>query len=189
MPLDVNQFSPAVAQLLAAAPACPLGPGTPARERRGELAELSPSEFVAPGPLTDKQAARAALAGLWLRFNFLDESHTISQDLASSTGSYWHGIMHRREPDYGNSKYWFHRVGTHPVFEPLCAEARRLAGEHGPEQKTRFLVEQANWDPFAFVDLCEQAARDKSLAPLCEAIQQAEWELLFSECYWRAIGK
>jgi hypothetical protein len=157
-------------------------------EQRAELGDLSPSELVGPVPVADKEMARAAIAGLWLRFNFLDESHTISQDLHSATGSYWHGIMHRREPDYGNAKYWFHRVRQHPVFEPLCQEARRLTEEHGPERRTKFLAEQANWDPFAFVDLCEQAARDKSLAPLCEAIQQSEWELLFSDCYRRAIG-
>lgn len=159
------------------------------RERRGELADLSPSELVAPQPLVDTQMAKGALAGLWLGFNFLDESHTISQDLPSATGSYWHGIMHRREPDYGNAKYWFHRVGEHPVFELLVPEARRLAGELGDGRRTRFLSEQANWDPLAFVDLCERAARDRSLVPLCEAIQRVEWELLFMDCYWRAIGK
>ncbi len=189
MPLEADQFSPAVARLLAAAPTCPLGPGTPLREQRAQLAELSPSELAAPKPVADEEMARSAIAGLWLRFNFLDESHTISQDLPSTTGSYWHGIMHRREPDYGNARYWFHRVGVHPVFGPLCQEARRLAQEHGPERRTKFLAEQANWDPFAFVDLCEQAARDKSLVALCEAIQQVEWELLFSECTRRAIGR
>jgi hypothetical protein len=189
MPFELNEFSSPVSQLLAAAPTCPLGPGSPVHERRGELAELSPSELVAPQPVTDQEMARAAIAGLWLRFNFLDESHTISQDLHSTTGSYWHAVMHRREPDYGNSKYWFQRVGTHPVFESLCAAARRLAGEIGTDRRTRFLAEQANWDPFAFVDVCQQAARDSTLRPLCEAIQQVEWELLFNDCYWRAMGK
>lgn len=186
---QLPQFSVPVAQLLAAAAICPLGPGMPVRERRGELAELSPSGLVAPRPVADQQMAKGAIAGLWLRFNFLDESHTISQDLNSATGSYWHGIMHRREPDYGNAKYWFQRVGEHPVFGRLSEEARRLADDHGIERQTKFLAEQANWDPFAFVDLCERAARNRSLAPLCEAIQQVEWELLFSDSYWRAVGR
>ena len=51
--------------------------------------------------------AQACLAGLWLYHDFLDESHSISQEIATSTGSFWHGIMHRREPDPSNAKYWF----------------------------------------------------------------------------------
>ena len=59
--------------------------------------------------------AAACLAGLWLHHNFLDESHTLSQDIDTTTGSYWHAIMHRREGDYGNAKYWLHRVGASDV--------------------------------------------------------------------------
>ncbi len=189
MTFDTTEFSPLAARLILAAPAMPLGPGRPVRERHAELEALSPSTLLAPAAVVDPEMALAALAGLWLRFDYLDESHTISQDLHSATGSYWHGLMHRREPDYGNAKYWFHRVGRHPVFVPLCETARDLATALGPDHRTAFLVDQANWDPGRFVDLCQDAARDRTLEPLCVAIQHAEWELLFHNCYWRAIGK
>ena len=45
--------------------------------------------------------AACCLCGLWLLHDFLDESHSLSQEITTDTGSYWHGIMHRREPDYG----------------------------------------------------------------------------------------
>ena len=65
--------------------------------------------------------AEGCLAGLWLLYDFLDESHTISQSLDTLEGSYWHGIMHRREPDYENAKYWFRRVPVHPIHAELAA--------------------------------------------------------------------
>ena len=55
--------------------------------------------------------------------DFLDESHTISQDLPSREGSFWHAVMHRREPDAWNSKYWWRKVGPHPVLDRLVAQA------------------------------------------------------------------
>src|SRR5579864_8970854 len=41
--------------------------------------------------------AAAALAGLWLWLDGLDECHRIVQDIASPTGSFWHAILHRRQ--------------------------------------------------------------------------------------------
>ncbi len=188
MSFDLNSYGPAVAGLLAAAPCNDLGPGSPHEDRRRELAAFSPEELVAPHPLQQREMARAALAGLWLRYDFLDKSHRISQDLSSTTGSYWHGIMHRREPDYGNAKYWFRRVGSHPVFGPLRDAAAQLAGQCTTALPAAALVEQPEWDPFAFVDLCQTAAGGPAeLRTLCMQIQQREWEILFDFCYRQAI--
>ena len=51
--------------------------------------------------------AACCLAGVWLLHDYLDESHTISQRIDTPSGSFWHGIMHRREGDFSNAKYWF----------------------------------------------------------------------------------
>src|SRR5512132_3678170 len=45
------------------------------------------------------RAGEAALAGLYLYFSCLDEAHEIAQPIDTPEGSYWHGIMHRQEPD------------------------------------------------------------------------------------------
>ena len=68
----------------------------------------------------------AVQSGLLLWNDALDASHIISQSIESRTGSYWHGIMHRREPDYSNAKYWFRRVGVHPTYPVLRERALAL---------------------------------------------------------------
>ncbi|MCP5117912.1 MAG: hypothetical protein GY953_44415 [bacterium] len=128
----------------------------------------------------DARAPEAALSGLWLYFSCLDESHRLSQNIASATGSFWHGIMHRQEPDPGNSGYWFRRTGRHPVFEPLAEEAGRIARDY-PD--SGFPV-GGGWDPYAFIDFCEEARRQpgSSKEKLALEIQRAEWQLLFDYC-------
>ncbi len=182
---EPNLYSPVVASLLNVPPN-PLGPGTANLTRRAELARLDCLGLVAPRRLADRIMAQAALAGLWLRHDFLDESHTISQELENETGSYWHAIMHRREPDFSNAKYWFRQVGDHPVFDSLNAWARQIAQVGPPE--AAFLCQQTYWDPLTFVDLCRAASESRVLEALCMQIQLREWELLFDFCYQRACG-
>ncbi len=181
-------YGPAVAALLENAKLNELGPGSGESSMRKQLAALTPATVAAPHALGSRDMALACMAGLWLRHDFLDESHRISQDLDNRTGSYWHGIMHRREPDFSNAKYWFRRVGDHPVFEPLWYTARDLAAEGAAPKAARFLIEQPAWDPFRFVDLCELALDGSGpIRTLCMRIQQCEWELLFDDCYRQAI--
>ena len=184
-----QSYAPAIVELLATAGANDLGPGTPNTVARSALASLTAESLAAPHPVKDRDMARACLAGLWLRHDFLDESHRISQDIENPTGSFWHGIMHRREGDFGNAKYWFRRVGVHPVFKPLAEYGRELAVGGDVSQPAAHLAGQADWDPFAFVDLCERALSTKQpLESLAKKIQQREWELLFDHCYRQAIG-
>ena len=171
-----------------------LGPGSPNEALRPKILALKPESLFSGHKIIDKVAARCCRSGLWLLYDFLDQSHTISQEIETADGSYWHGIMHRREPDYGNAKYWFRRVGQHPIFEPLTAAARELADsakEKLPQSMT-FLREQTTWDPYRFIDLCESLASRKSEGEnaelLARRIARAEWDLLFEHCYRAATG-
>lgn len=172
----------------------PLGPGSPNESLRPKLAALQPESLFPGQKIIDENAARCCLSALWLLHDFLDESHTISQEIETADGSYWHGIMHRREPDYGNAKYWFRRVGPHPIFEPLAAAARELVGSSKDKlpQSMTFLREQATWDPYRFIDLCESLASRKSADEnaelLARRIARAEWDMLFAHCFLAATG-
>jgi hypothetical protein len=126
------------------------------------------------------RAPEAAMSGLWLYFSCLDESHTLSQNIHTPDGSFWHGIMHRQEPDAWNSGYWFRKVGTHPVFPALAEEAARLAAEY---PRAGFAA-GTKWDPFVFIDFAEQARKrpGSDAEQLALRIQRAEWQLLFHYC-------
>jgi hypothetical protein len=189
MQFNPRNYGPAVVALVRHARCNELGPGIADSSLRGALASLVPEAIAAPRALCSPDMALAALAGLWLRYDFLDESHDISQKIDTSTGSFWHGIMHRREPDASNARYWFRRVGDHPIFGELAGAAQQLAAKSEAALPAGFRWVSAPWDSLRFVDLCEQA-RDGSpaLRQLCMRIQQREWELLFDYCYRQAIG-
>ena len=181
-------YSPIVHALVDVGRLPALGPGSPNRAVEFPLTSLTVERAFAPQKVKDFSAAQACLAGLWLLHDFIDEAHAICQDLDTAEGSYWHGILHRREPDFSNAKYWFRRVGRHPIFEPLRAAAADLTRAAGAAKETAFLLEQQSWDPMAFIDLCEKASRGQADEMLSRRIQRREWDLLFEYCCQRAIA-
>ena len=110
-----------------------------------------------------RQTPELAVCGLWLLCGDLNLSHEISQRIETPDGSFWHGIMHRREGDFWNSKYWFRRVGKHPVLKSLAQTP------YGDAQ--------------AFVDRCEAAMNGNEEQQVhCQELQWLEWQHLFAHC-------
>ena len=161
------KYGPEINELLSTDRLPDLGPGHPDANVGPTLQGLTVKSLFGDQPVRDRSMAQCCLAGLWLWFDYLDESHTISQSIGTATGSFWHGIMHRREPDYSNAKYWFRRVASHPAYEMIAAAAST-----------------DSWDPFDFVDQCERAYGSGSDAEqTCRELQQLEWQVLFDFCY------
>jgi len=126
--------------------------------------------------------ALAVKSGLLLWNDDLDGAHAIAQDLDDLHGAYLHGVMHRREPDYGNSKYWFRRVGAHPLFPQLRTAALELLSEAPRTDPYRKALEKsAAWDAFQMVDWCETAKDERDVAFL-RALQAIEIQGL--TYYW-----
>lgn len=100
---------------------------------------------------------REAQAGVWLYVDELERSHKISQSLTTREAMTWHGIMHRREGDFGNSKYWFHQAGFHQALKRIH-----------------------DYEPIRFIDECAKRYLENP-HELVE-IQRKEWAAMFLWC-------
>ncbi len=164
----------------------------------GSLPELAPRDRHVRRELADRiqmqgdksPTGNALRAGLYQIHDDLQASHEQSQEVEGEgplrLADYWHAVMHRREPDYSNAKYWFRRVGTHPVHQTLATAAadifNRSCTSECHEWQRR--LGQGNWDAMAFVDLCELASRSRSedLKRIAEKLQWLEMVLLLKCC-------
>lgn len=156
-----------------------LGPG-PRDDVRSEWElnqELERLLCAAKLPETSRELIRS-LVLLW--HDHLDAAHTIYQSIEAPDGSFLHAIMHRREPDYWNSKYWWQRTGRHPCFAALGKRVAALLDLRHERELCGQLISRGEWDAGAFVDVCEAAAREAKSSKrvnLLREIQRIETEV------------
>jgi hypothetical protein len=141
--------------------------GTPPRAH--ELLDgIKAEQLFAKSP-PSSAAAQAVLAGLWLWNDGLDECHRIVQNAPDekweATYAFWHAIMHRREGDFSNSKYWYARAGAHPVLDDLSNDRNAIIGP-----KLVDLVRSVH----------NQPKDDRYQSAI--AMQKLEWKMLMEYC-------
>lgn len=119
--------------------------------------------------------------GLLYAVDALDAAHLIFQEEKSDVGSYWHGMMHRREGDFENARYWFRRAGAQPFFGTLHGVAAGLSPD---------MARQQTWDPYLFTGQCEQARHGaEDLLGEMRALQRAEFDAVFDYCWRKAVAQ
>jgi hypothetical protein len=155
-----------------------LGPGPRAGVMSQTAIEQQLRALLSQLKISDerRELVRAAVL-LW--HDQHDPSHGISQGIDSADGSLLHAILHRREPDYWNSKYWFRKVGKHPTYTVIARQVGDFLKSGGDSKLAARLVPRGEWDAYAFVDVCEEVAdlpgTDGRKAML-RTIQQIEFE-------------
>ena len=119
-------------------------------------------------------------AGLVYACDALTESHMIVQAIPGDEASYWHGMIHRREGDFENARYWFRRTGTLGVFDDIHRAASAVSS---------VVAAQPNWDPYLFTGLCEQEKYgDHDLRDTCVKLQAVEFRGMLENA-WRKSFK
>lgn len=177
-------------RLLALAPAEPAADGL-----RRIISALRPEQLV-PN-LASRGEGLSVKAGLYLMHDYLSSAHDLAQ-FGEKHGSYhnapyWHAIMHRREPDYDNARYWFRRVGSHAIS---AAVGRAIAAIEVPPEcraDVRLPIDrQERFAPFRFVDWCEalgdiesrrSPAEANAVVRIAQLIQSIEIRSLFEHTY------
>ncbi len=152
---------------------------------------MTPNDFLSPdaplsllthsgGPFSGLRSAAGCVCGILLYHGRDGEAHEAAQALSTPDGAFWHGIVHRREPDPGNAAYWFRRVGRHPVFPTLRAAVREVEAQF-PGCR---LGMGADWDPIVWIDFWESARRDTDSSQwrMATEIERVEWRVLFDYC-------
>jgi hypothetical protein len=176
--IDRDRYGSAVGSLIRSAFAQGL-PATlafapPVGSARAALRALPDEDLGSGQKVRDSAAVVGLRAGLWLLHDFMDEAHDLAQTIEdTASGAYWHAIVHRREPDPSNARYWFDRVGAHAIFPELLADARVLA----PALAGRLSRGDA-WHAADFVKLAT-GNPEPALTTALVAIARREWELLF----------
>ncbi len=119
-------------------------------------------------------------AGLWVLADDLNQAHRICQEIATPHGAAWHAIVHRREGDFWNSKYWWRRAAG-VRFAGLSERIKATLKDATPE--IAFWSGGERHDAARFVDLVERFAERPEMRDALVTAQRMEWAALFEECW------
>lgn len=113
-----------------------------------------------------------------------EAAHEVAQSREGTTlYDHAHAIMHRREADFGNARYWARRISRSPVFHTMgegvtaaIESVRSQCPALQDEVADQFATLAAAYDPLAFLEIVERAwqADSDSLRVLCQAVQFEE---------------
>lgn len=154
--------------------------GSPINEGKGMEQLITDSRLPADSLIT---------AMLWMRIGVIDIPHKIVQNGTTPLSSYLHGVVHRLEADYWNSKYWFRQVRDIRLLQSLSNSVeRKLKEESLLSMASSLHIMQGNvFFPGEFVSAsemhCQQSLPDSECVAALEHIGWVEWDCLWEMIY------
>ena len=120
---------------------------------------------------------------LWIRVGIIEPAHEIVQNGSTPIASYLHGVVHRLEADYWNSKYWFRQVKDDRLLQSLSnAIVAKVAVDGLSEIATSLkVISGTTYSPVEFVSAHERLSKleDQVSSHAMERIAWIEWESLW----------
>lgn len=144
--------------------------------------------------LPDESMCAAVRAMLYLLSGWRGECDMYAQASPEKERAYLAALSFRQAGEPHKAKEVLQQFETHPIYPSLAAFAIKAIGPGADRTLMRFkqIIELGEaWEPFAFVDLYEQARVGKLSSPpitTIREIQCREFELLFTHCYEAATG-
>jgi hypothetical protein len=163
-----------------------------------EWVPLQGVDEAVASPILRKIVSQPSIRGtlsealLWLRVGIFQPAHILVQDGRNDVERYIHGIVHRLEGDFWNSKYWFRQVRNREFLkaleEAIPIELREFGLYDSAQQIGLF--PNGCFSSSQFVDQCERLIasskkdRNQSFSKTLVAVGQAEWNAV-----WNCIEK
>jgi hypothetical protein len=155
-----------------------MSPINPPRLDRGVRPDTLPADSIR---LTLQEAPPVALGLALLWHDHWDAAHAIAQsDEGEPDHDFLHAMIHRREGDFGNARFWLRETETHPCHDVIASRAESFLTSDS--LRSAFTID-GRWNARAYLDAVRKQSKgnqDSSQEILLRNLQGAEM-ITFSE--------
>lgn len=196
--LDPSKLAPKITTLLLSR-----GSGVPPldwrmgtrRETKAELDAIDDATLFGGTRVVAEDKAMAVRALLYLWSGWIDDCRMYAVGAAAEEQHFLIGLCERQLGHVDAAKAAFRQFSDHPIYASLRVRAAKMVGTAVDAALGRFMgiVEIGEaWEPFAFVDLCEQTRAgtlSQATTLIVRSLQCIEFEQLFGHVYEGATGQ
>ncbi len=195
--LEISETAPEISKLLLVR-----GTALPAvqwQHNRSSTAKktldaMDDAQLFAPTSLKNESMSAAVRALLYLWNGWIDESAMYAQGARPKESLFILAIGERHRGRTHEAKAFFRQLNDHSIYPCLAKTATQLIGSSPDDALKRFrdiLNHNGAWEPYAFIDVYEQARVDETKITLGEFVremQRQEFAFLFAHCFRAATG-
>ena len=166
----------------------------PSSTAKKTLDAVDDAQLFAPTSLKNQSMGAAVRALLYLWNGWIDESAMYAQGARPKESLFILAISERHRGRADGAKAFFRQLNDHSIYPSLAQIATELIGSSPDDTLKRFreiLNLNGAWEPYAFIDVYEQARSDETKLTVREFVremQRQEFTLLFGHCFQAATG-